>query len=225
MTGINSIARSSKRNRRSRLAAAVGLAALTVTGAVQGLAASGASATPQKENHCVVPSGVDLNALWGVAEQVVTGKSPSCRDVGTGERFRPSVTAWFLNRTFEVTPAGFEPAGATPVEDFVAKFAAVRYVIDPGTRQARSYLFTNDGNLATAISFGLPVVNPLTLGTVGPLRVGTHKIETYWTFGAPHCDGFGADTGPGGNCFPAGETQLPTMTFEVRPGHFDATDS
>lgn len=225
MTGTNSIALSTKRNRRRRLAAAVGLVTLTVTGAAPGPAASGAPATPQKENHCVVPSGVDLNELWDVSEQIVTGKSPSCSDVGSGERFRPSVTAWFLNHTFEVTPAGFEPAGATPVADFVAKFAAVRYVIDPGTRHARSHVFTNDGNLATATSFGLAVVNPLTLGTVGPLRVGSHTIATYWSFDALHCDGLGADTGPGGNCFPAGETQLPTMTFEVTPGHFDATDS
>lgn len=222
MTGTNSIAHSAKRNCRWRVAATVGLVTLAVTGAEYGSAAS--AARPQKENHCVVPSGVDLNVLWGVSEQIVTGSSPSCRDVGAGERFRPSVRPWFLNHTFDVTPAGFEPAGATPLADFVAKFAAVRYVIDPGTRQARSYVFTNDGNLATAVSFGLPVVNPLTLGTVGPLRVGSHQIETYWAFDALHCDGFGADTGPGGNCFPAGETQLPTMTFEVRPGHFDATD-
>ncbi len=224
MTGTNSIAVSNKRTRRWRVAAAIGLVALTVTGAAHGPAASAASAKPQKENHCVVPSGVDLNALWGVSEQIVTGTSPSCSDVGSGERFRPSVIPWFLNHTFEVTPAGFEPAGATPLEDFVAKFAAVRYVIDPGTRHARSYVFTNDGNLASAMSFGFPVVNPLTLGTVGPLRVGSHEIETYWAFDAVHCDGFGADTGPGGNCFPAGETQLPTMTFEVRPGHFETTD-
>jgi hypothetical protein len=221
MTGATSTAAlSTKRNRRWRLAAAVGLAALTVTGAAQGPAASGAPARPQNVNHCVVPSGVDLNALWGVSEQIVTGTSPSCSEVGSGERFRPSVRPWFLNHTFEITPAGFKPAGATPLADFVAKLAAVRYVIDPGTRQARSYLFTNDGNLATTTSFGLPVVNPLTLGAVGPLRVGSHEIETYWSFDALHCDGLGADTGPGGNCFPAGETPLPTMTFEVRPGHF-----
>jgi hypothetical protein len=37
---------------------------------------------------------------------------------------------------FEVVPAGFVPAGA--LKDFVAKFAAARYVIDPGTNQERT---------------------------------------------------------------------------------------
>jgi hypothetical protein len=35
-----------------------------------------------------------------------------------------------------------------------------------------------------------------------------------------HCNGFGDTIGPpDGDCFPAGETQLPTMAFEVVPGH------
>ena len=45
-------------------------------------------------------------------------------------------------------------------------------------------------------------------------------FETYWRFSAMHCDGFSDDTGPGGNCFPAGETQLPTMAFDVTPGRY-----
>jgi hypothetical protein len=45
-------------------------------------------------------------------------------------------------------------------------------------------------------------------------------VDTYWEFRAMHCDGFGDDTGPGGNCFPAGETKLPAMAFEVAPSHY-----
>jgi hypothetical protein len=35
------------------------------------------------------------------------------------------------------------------------------------------------------------------------------------------CDGLGDDTGAfPSNCFPGGDTQLPTMAFSVVPGHF-----
>jgi hypothetical protein len=94
--------------------AAVGLIALAACGAIAALGASVASAakeTKERQNHCVVPSGVDLNELWGVSEQIVTGSSPSCSEVGSGERWRPSVAARFMNHQFEVVPDGFLPAG------------------------------------------------------------------------------------------------------------------
>jgi hypothetical protein len=51
-------------------------------------------------------------------------------------------------------------------------------------------------------------------------RVGA--VDLYWVFSAVHCDGLGADTTPGANCFPAGETLygLPVpLAFAVTPGH------
>ena len=179
-----------------------------------------ASATPVKDNHCVVPSGDDLNRLFSVSEQIITGTSPSCTEAGSGERWRPSVMPWFMNHTFAVVPPGYVPAGATPLEDFVAKFAGVRYVVDRDTIRERTYVLTNVGDLWRGTDFGFPLVNPLTLAALAPLPVGSHEVETYWRFSAMHCDGFGDDTGPGGNCFPAGETQLPTMTFEVTPDRY-----
>ena len=73
------------------------------------------------------------------------------------------------------------PAGNTPSEDFVAKFAAVKYVADPGTTQWRAYLLTNDGIEVFPGIFGFPVVNPLTLGALRRLPVGPHVVETYWS--------------------------------------------
>jgi hypothetical protein len=171
-------------------------------------------------NHCVVSSGVDLNGLFDVPEQIVTGTTPSCSEVGSGERWRPSAIPWFLNQSFEVVPDGFVPAGATPLEDFVAKFAGVRYVVDPGTRRERTYAFADVDDLWTGTFAGTPLVSPITLAVLKPLPVGDHEVETYWRFSATHCDGFGNATGPQGNCFPAGETQLPTIQFRVTPGHF-----
>jgi hypothetical protein len=202
------------RARTFSLAAAAGVLvalALIVTPAGAGV---------DKTNRCVTPSGLNLNDLFGVTEQIVAPGSASCTEVAAGETFRPSVMPWFMNTTFAVTPEGFVPAGDTPLDDFVAKFARVEYVIDPGTTQQRRYVFANDGNLWTGTFGEVALANPLTLGTVPPLPVGPHTIETYWVFSALHCDGFGDDTGPNGNCFPAGPTQLPTMTFEVTPSHF-----
>ena len=102
----------------------------------------------------------------------------------------------------------------------MAKFTGVRYVIDPGTERQRTSVFTNAGDLWTGTFAGFPLVNPLTLAALAPLPVGQHEVETYWRFSAMHCDGFSDDTGPGGNCFPAGETQLPTMAFDVTPGRY-----
>jgi hypothetical protein len=197
-----------------RLVAALGALVLAV-GASASLTASAAEAKP-RASHCVTPSGVDLNELFDVEEPIVTD---TCTRIGTGWHWRPTLLPWFVNDTFEVVPEGFVPAGSTPVEDFLAKFVAVRYVVDPDTRRERGYRFTNNGRIGTAISEGLPVVSPLTLGALKPLPPGEHAVDIYWEFRAMHCDGFGDVTEPGANCFPAGETQLPSLTFTVTPGH------
>jgi hypothetical protein len=200
--------------------ATIALLALGWTAAIADVDATRAAAEPIRENHCIAPSGLDLNELFGVSEQIVAPGSASCTEVSSGEPFRPSVTPWFVNLTFEVVPEGFVAAGATPTEDFVAKFTAVKYVIDRGTRREQTYLFINHGNVWTGTFSTVALINPLTLGTVRPQMIGSHSIETYWIFSAMHCDGFGDATGPGGNCFPAGETQLPTMAFTVTPERF-----
>jgi hypothetical protein len=192
---------------------------IVVIAALSASDAVAANHREEKENHCINSIGVDLNEFFGVSEQIVTGTTPSCSEVGSGERWRPSAIPWFVNHSFEVVPEGFVPAGATPLEDFVAKFAGVRYVVDPATRRELTYAYANVNDLWIGTFAGTPLVSPITLVALKPLPVGDHEVETYWRFSAMHCDGFGDAIGPQGNCFPAGETRLPTIEFEVTPVH------
>jgi hypothetical protein len=174
-------------------------------------------------NHCLTPSGLDLNEFLGIAEEVVAS---FCPEVDSGERWTTS-GPWFVNGHFAAVPEEFVPAGETPVEDFQAKFTALKLVIDPGSPQERAVVFPNTGDVfagpGNAIFPDAPeevlVLIPASLGTVQPLPVGNHVVHGYWIFSAMHCDGFGTDTTPGGNCFPSGATRLLQLPFKVVPGH------
>ena len=98
--------------------------------------------------------------------------------------------AWFMNTFFELTPPGFVPAGATPAEDYVAKFEAVRYVVDPGPKE-KTFVFTNVEDLAIVSADPQVAANPITLGSLSPLSPGTHNVDSYLVFSALHCDGLG----------------------------------
>ncbi len=141
------------------------------------------------ENHCIAPSGTELpNEFYDVSEPIV---APFCTQVPSGDWW--AVTSlWSMSHTFEVVAPGFVPAGDTPLEDLVAKFRAVRYVIDPGTgrgedrrlpeppRTVRRHRRRRD-----------PIANSITLGTLKPLPVGAHVVDVYWVLRGMHCDGFG----------------------------------
>ncbi len=183
-----------------------------------------AQAKSKPGNHCLTPSGLDLNAFLGISDEVVAS---FCPEIDAGEEWTTS-GPWFVNGSFATVPEGFVPAGETPVEDFQAKFTALKLVVDPGSRQEKTVVFPNTGNVfagpGNAIFPGMPeealVLIPASLGTVQPLPVGKHVVHGYWIFSAMHCDGFGTDTTPvSGNCFPAGETLLLQLPFEVVPGH------
>jgi hypothetical protein len=161
-------------------------------------------------DHCISPSGTDINELWGVDDRVVM---PFCQEALTGERLTVS-SPWLMAATFEEAPEGFVPDGDTPLEDFINKFAGVRYVIDPGTDRERSYLLDNVSDLAVREFDGLPLVNSITMGSLHPLRAGEHSIEVYWIFDAQHCDGIDPSEF---NCLPAGETLYHAFSFEVLP--------
>jgi hypothetical protein len=176
--------------------------------------AGGAAAADRKEgNHCISPEGVDLNEFFGVSAQIV---SSFCNEIGSGQQWTMSLS-WSTNHTFAAVPEGFVPAGATPLEDFLAKFSGVKYVIDPGTEQSKTTVFQNTGNLFIGTFNGFPRVSPVTLGTLKPLPVGEHTVEVYWELSAMHCDGLGTVIEE--NCIPAGESKRNTVAFEVRPGH------
>ena len=170
---------------------------------------AGAGFSNTKGDHCITAGGDDLNQFYGVSETIV---ATFCAQLRTGEHWT-TTSRWFMATSFEQVPPGFVPAGATPLDDFRAKFVAVRYVIDSGTRQERTYVFPNTDELWTGVVDGLPTVNPLTLGTLHPLSEGQHVIDRYWRFSGLHCDGLAANIDE--NCLPAGDSFFGRVTFDV----------
>lgn len=165
--------------------------------------------------HCISPSGLDLNAFYGVAEQVV---ATFCPPVHAGHSWRPA-SRWDTAPNFEAydeLPPGFEPVGDTPQEDFVAKFQAATYVVDPGTRQETAVVFPKDARLFTLQQDDFAVTSPITLGVLKPLSVGDHAVDIHWRLSAMHCDGFGDE--PGVNCLAAGDFFYGRWEFTVTPG-------
>src|SRR5215211_1253530 len=96
------------------------------------------------DNHCITPTGIDLNAIYGITKQIV---APFCNQVDSGEQWTAAGSAWFMNTSFEAVPDDLVPAGETPLEDFLAKFVAIKYVIDPGTRQEQTYAYPTGDKL------------------------------------------------------------------------------
>lgn len=161
-------------------------------------------------NHCVHPSGLDLNSLYGISEQIVTR---FCPEVLAGEQWTAPGAPWQMNTSFESVPNGFVPAGATPLDDFRAKFVGVKYVIDPGTPQEQTAEFQTGPGLFTGTLDGFPIVSGGTLSIHRPLNIGDHVIQVFWVMNAEHCDGFGAGEE---NLLPAGEVPYVTGTaFKV----------
>lgn len=194
------------------------MVAVVAVSLVAGPGAAGAPESGQgasrgrNREHCVAPSGRDLNEFYGSDERII---APFCTDARTGEWWTTSA-GWFMADTFEAVPASFVPEGSTPLEDFLAKFTALKYVVDPGTAQERTYLFTNVTDIAIReIDGGLPIVNTVTMSKLQPLRAGEHVVETSWVFDGLHCDGLG-DV-PEENCIPAGEFLYHRLTFNVAP--------
>jgi hypothetical protein len=163
-------------------------------------------------NHCANGAGTDVNALFGVSEQIL---NPYCRSATSGEHWRPS-GIWVVSPTNDSFPAGYVAAGATPIDDFVSKLAAVKVVIDGGTRQERTLVFGPQEVLRTDVTFdrlepGAPEwPMAVTLPRMAPLSRGEHTREVIWVFSAEHCDGLAPNRDE--NCLPAGET-----SFGVRP--------
>jgi hypothetical protein len=173
-----------------------------------------AQASDPVENHCIAPNGTDLNVLYGISKQIVT---PFCNQVDSGEQWTTAGALWFMSTSFEAVPDGFVPAGATPLEDFLAKFVAIKYVVDPGTLQEQTYVYpTGDRLWIGTVEPGFPAVWPGTLSKLMPLSVGEHFVQVYWVFSAMHCDGFAAVIQE--NCLGPGEVAYAAPRFNVTPG-------
>jgi len=189
-----------------RVAAIIAVVLALLAGSIGG--APMASAKP-KIGHCVSPRGTDINELYGQPGPIVV---PFCLEIDG--RGRWTVTAlWETAPEFGPVPAGFVPAGATPLDDFVAKFAGLRYVVDAFSSHPKSFTFTNVGDLFAEVVNGIPIANTITLGTLNPLPEGEHTVAVYWTMSALHCDGI-ADSVTD-NCIPAGESLFEAFAFEV----------
>ena len=184
-----------------------------VLGVCLGPGASRSSAGPKPIPHCITPTAVDINERYGVFEPIV---APFCTTLSSGRHWTVS-NGWFMSPTFVAKPDGFEPAGGTPLEDFIAKFIGVKYVVDPGTSKEKTYVFGNDDDLGIFNDVLTVAVNPVGLGTLRPLSVGDHVVDSYLLFSAMHCDGI--DVVVGENCLPAGETLYSSVQFTVTPGH------
>jgi len=167
------------------------------------------------ENHCITPLGTDLNLLYGTSTQIVT---PFCTQVDSGESWTvPGGTRWVVNTSFAAIPDGFVPTGATPLEDFLAKFTGAKVVVDPGTSEEKTYIFPKSNKLWMDTFSGFPAVQTATLTILKPVRVGEHSVQLYWEFSAMHCDGFGNVVQD--NCLGPGEVAYgPLTTFQVTPG-------
>lgn len=178
-------------------------------------------ASDTENNHCYIDENHDWNAIFGVSEALVTR---FCREVNTGEWWiRPQL--WFVATSNESFPEGYTPAGATPIEDFAMKLEAVKYVVDPGTRQERTHTFSGPQVLRTDLTAGDieddAFISPetplaLTLAKANPLSPGDHLVRTYMTLSAEHCDGLGDVREE--NCLPAGEFLFVPGRPHVTPG-------
>ena len=169
------------------------------------------------DTRCVIYNGIDLNEVLGVSERIV--RQPWCYQVNAGEWYIP-LWGWFGATSYANVPSPYPLAGATPLEDFLAKLVAVRYVVDPGTPKERSYRFdgrdiprvigTTDqieaGPIAAVVHF---------VAKLPPLSPGVHRFQTFVELSAAHCDGLG--TAPE-NCAPPGETFVFGCPFAVIDG-------
>jgi hypothetical protein len=178
------------------------------------------SSQTKAENHCIAPNGADLNDIYDVSAQIVTS---FCNQVDSGEQWVAPGAPWSMSGTFKLVPKDFVPAGDTPLEDFKAKFQAVKFVIDPGTAQEKIVVFPNNDRLFTSAGSAFPdtpedwsVTSPITLGTLQPLSIGAHGAHVYWVFSAMHCDGLGKKID--NNCLGPGEVLYTRPSFTVTAG-------
>ena len=87
-----------------------------------------------------------------------------------------------MNTSWEAVPADYTPSAPTPLEDFISKVRSMTFVVDPGTKQERSYRFTAQDimDVRTAHDF-FPETGPdwpiaLFLAKLPPLPPGDHRV-------------------------------------------------
>jgi hypothetical protein len=195
--------------------------AVAAAGAVTALLISAvppASAVlPSRENACVHPvTGVDLNELFGVPEQLVT----ACGGPTVGEHWRPFAFYFGAEASDAVYPPGYVPLHASPVDDVLAKLT-ITVVTDGGTRQEKTHTFTPSDEDAFRTDLTVHDINPafpdlpgfILIPRMAPLSLGHHTYQFFWVFTAQHCDGLSTDEAE--SCLAAGEHALSLRSFDV----------
>ena len=218
----------------ARLAATTALAlALVATSTAPAGATRGPTSTP-----CISDNGTHVERYFGLDGDAIwlnlQGRQPSCVTVDGGGTFSRT-HGWITQLTSRATyPAGYEPAVAVPMADFLSKLTQARYVIRQGdevelTRTVRrpallaraklgrfgDLFVAPDDTLVPGVTIDgrspeWTTLEPFDARRLGP---GEHTIDIYWTLTERHCDGFAPD--PVNNCLPAGESLSTSTTFTV----------
>lgn len=167
-----------------------------------------AGAAP-RERHCIHPLGFDMNEVSNTNHRIITD---FCTVALVGERWIPAA-AWTTNTTYEVIPEGYTPSGATPIDDFSAKFVGAGYVIDAGTKHERTYTLSASKIVQIVTAPGSDFPTASIMAVLPPLPPGPHTVDIFLIFSADHWDGFGVD--PSANLWPAGATHCSHVDFTV----------
>jgi hypothetical protein len=172
-------------------------------------AVPGSALAKRAENHCLSPVGEDLNEALGTTDALVT---PFCTEVRAGDRWRPVLRVAAAGSDY-VFPSGYAPTQPALDEDFAAKLVSVRYVVDAGTAQERTYVFpATRFDLELGVFPGGVFVRWAT-PPLHPLPPGDHTVDEYVTLSADFWDGLDVD--PTANLIPAGESLAVSVGFTV----------
>jgi hypothetical protein len=153
-------------------------------------------------NQCIDIDGTNLNDLYHTNDAFLSPDA-GCNTAYMGSKLRP-VAHWGTALTYEIAPPDYEPLGATPAEDFVAKVESMRFVVDSGSPDEATFLVdAADLFVDTAILFDTIELVRVHARLPG-LHLGQHFIEVYGTLSADHWDGLGLEDSnhlPGGEFF------------------------
>ena len=213
---------------------------------------SGALAKDSKPNPnplCIAPWGTDLCAATGINTAFATPFFLGGQPVPVGNWWTP-ILGWAVNARGGLLPEypltyrpDYVPAYPNdPMQDFISKIVKFTLIIDPGTRQERTYVYDQPATYEVFMKvgdfwppgiFGDPRLDSAqwmeVVPKLHPLSPGDHELHAIWTLSAEHCDGFPSFGGEpltveGNHCIPAGDyayfplQHVYTFGFEPRSG-------
>src|SRR6266511_39406 len=185
------------------------VAAVIMTCLVTFMAVPGA-ATEHRSNHCVdFFDCTDLNDLYDTNDAFVT--PPSCDTAFAGSWWRP-LAYWVTATTYQIAPPDYEPIGATPTLDFLAKLRSTRYVVDAGTSRERSMEVEASDLLIDTVTLFEGIELTRFTPRFPSLPLGEHTVDMYLTMSAEHWNGLGLEPT---DRLPAGESFIQSAAVDV----------